>query len=106
MLPLTPPMPQLFQILKDEAARSEMQRNIRCLSILAGNLQLSDSAALMLEILDQKLTKLFTPQGVIEQDRQNSAVALALERSILREIKRTASLVIVDRRRLALIAFP
>ena len=55
------PMPQLFQILKDEAARSAMQRNIRCLSILAGNLQLSDPA-LMLEILHQKLTKLFTPR--------------------------------------------
>jgi len=62
------PMPQLFQILKDEAARSAMQRNIRCLSILAGNLQLSDSAALMLEILDQKLTKLFT----LRRDRAGS----------------------------------
>ncbi len=50
-------MPQLFQICKDEVARSGMQWNITCLS---GNLQLSDFAALMLEILDQKLTKLFT----------------------------------------------
>jgi len=54
-------MPQLFQILKDEAARGGMQWDITRLSAFAGNLQMGDSAALVLEILDQELAKLFTP---------------------------------------------
>lgn len=49
-------MTHLFQIIENEAASSGMERNIARLSSLARNLEMSDTATFVFEVLDQELT--------------------------------------------------
>jgi hypothetical protein len=57
------------------------------------------------EILHFQLAQLFAAQRVEQQRRENGAVALALDRILLRRFEQVACLVVADRRRLAFAAF-
>src|SRR5260370_42281093 len=57
------------------------------------------------EIPDLQLAELLAPQRVKQERRENGAIALALDRVVLRGIEELAGLVIAERRRLAFAAF-
>ena len=57
------------------------------------------------EILDLELAQLLAPQRVVEQRRQDGAVALALMVSVAGRREQLAGLMVADRRRLAFAAF-
>ena len=67
------------------------------------NPQVLDAATLM-NIPHQEVTQLVAPQRVVEQDRQDRAVALGFERLPLRRVEQPARLGVGYGRRLALVA--
>ena len=82
-----------------------MQRQIPGLVALAGDVQMRNAAARVPEILHFELAELLAPQRVIQQGRQDGAVALVLDRVLVRRCQQIARLVVADRRRFSFAAF-
>ena len=89
----------------DERVGAGMQRQIPRLAAFAGHLEMRHAFARVPEILDLELAQLLAPQRVEQQRGQDGAVALALDRVVLRRVEQLARLVIAERRRLAFAAF-
>ena len=87
------------------AVGAGMQRQIARLAAFAGHFQMRHAFARVPEILDLQLAQFLAPQRVEQQRREDGAVALALDRVLLRRVEQLARLVVADRRRLAFAAF-
>jgi hypothetical protein len=94
----------------DKLVGARVQRQIARLLALAGDLQVRHAAPRVLEVLDLQLAQLLAPQGVIEQGREDGAIALVLDglfadRGVLAgRHEQIAGLVVAERRRLAFAA--
>lgn len=82
-----------------------MQRQIAGLFALAGDDQVRNAAPHSSKIPDLQLAQFLTAERVIEQRRQDRAVALFLDALVARCAEQLARLVVAERRRLALAAF-
>ena len=94
-----------IKVVVDEPVGAGMQRQITRLAAFAGHLEMRHAFARVPEILDLELAQFLAPQRVEQQRRENGAVALALDRVVLRRLEQLACLMIAERRRLAFAAF-
>ena len=92
------------EIVVDQPMGARMQRQIAGLAAFAGHLEMRHAFPRVPEILHLELAQLLAPQRVEEQRGENGAVALALDRVVLRRIEQLARLVVAERRRLAFAA--
>ena len=81
-----------------------MQRQKPHLLAFALDFEMRHAAARMIEIPDLELAELFAPQRVVEQCRQDGAVALCLDGFVRRRRQKLARLVITNCRRRAFAA--
>ena len=88
----------------NERIRARMQRQIPGLVALAGDFQVRHAAPRVPEILHLQLAQLVPPQRVIEQRRQDGAVALVLDRVLVGRCQEIAGLVVANRRRFSFAA--
>lgn len=73
-----------------------VQRHVTHLLALARDFDMRHAAARMPEVRDLELAQFLTPQRVIEQRRQNGAVALGLHRFLRPRRGQLAGLVIAE----------
>jgi hypothetical protein len=85
-----------------------MERQVARLLALAGDLDIRDATPRLVEVPDLQLAQLLAPQRVIQQRRQDGAVALVLDAFFLAGLdllagrdEQVARLVVAERRRLA-----
>ena len=88
----------------DQFVGPGVQRQIAGLLAFAGDDQVRDPRPHVSKILDLELAQLFTAQRVIEQRRQDRAVALFLDGFSAGCREELAGLMVADRRRLAFAA--
>ena len=88
----------------DQRVRPGMQRQKPRLLALAVNFEVRHAAARESEIRNLELAQLLAPQRVVEQCRQDGAVALGLDGFLRRRRQNLARLVIANCRRRAFAA--
>jgi len=94
-------MTSSLEIIVDQRVGSGMDRHVARLLALAGDLEMRHAALRMFKIRHFELAQLFAPQRMVEQRRQNCAVALGFEVFLRGCGEKLASLMIADRRRRA-----
>jgi hypothetical protein len=85
----------------DQFVGPGVQWQIAGLLAFAGDRQMRDAPPHVSKILDLELTQLLAAQRMIEQRRQDGAVALLLDGFIAGHGQKLASLMVTERRRLA-----
>ena len=88
----------------DQRVRPGMQRQKPRLLALAVNFEVRHAAARESEIRNLELAQLLAPQRVVEQCRQDGAVALRLDGFVRRRRQKLAGLMIANCRRRAFAA--
>ena len=86
------------EVVVDKPVGAGMQRQVARLAAFTGHLEMRHAFARVPEILHLELAQLLAPQRVEQQRGENGAIALALDRVVLRRIEQLARLVIAERR--------
>jgi hypothetical protein len=72
-------VPGHLEIIVNQGVGAGVQRQIPRFFALAGDLDMQDAAACLIEVADFELAELFPAKRVIKQRRQNCAIALAFD---------------------------
>ena len=97
-------MPAGFEILGYQATRMRVRGQVAKLAALALHPQVHHAPPFLAKVFHQELCQFLPAQRIVEQHRQNSPVALALQGIGRRRIEQRPSLCVAQRRRLAFAA--
>jgi hypothetical protein len=93
------------QIVENQSAGDRVEGNVARFVALAGNDQMRDAAALVIEVFHCEFAQFLPAEGVIEQGSQNRAIAFSFECCLLRLREQPAGLMVAERGRFAFIRF-
>ena len=89
-------MPGRLEVIVDQRVGAGVQRQIPRFFALAGDLDMRDAAACLIEVTYFELAEFFPAQCVIQQRRQDRAIALALDGLLIGSGEQLARLVIAQ----------